>query len=318
MAISETEGAAKGSPWDVFIHLLAVIALYASVYAAISLLFNFIDLGFPDPLESDQFRYASIRYSLSILIIFFPAYVWAWRQIETDLAANPGKRRFWVRTCPIYLTLFLAGMLILGDLACLVYYFLGGELTARFVLKVASILVVAGAVLRFYLDALRREPGRWPASTRTLAWAGIAAVALIVAMGLFEVGAPARARLSSFDTTKAQNLAAIQGKVVDYWRKKNQLAAALDDLNDPLSNFTTPTDPQNQSSYEYHVTSPNSFQLCADFNLASDENSVTENYMFPAARGKSYWGHGSGRVCFTRKIDPDLYPSEKRVSPPKQ
>src|SRR5438045_8676789 len=121
----------KSSPWDVFIHLLATIAINISAYAAILLLFDYIALALPDIGDSSLSTRSDIRYGAALLIVFFPAYVWAWRSIQSDLAENPDKRTRWIRTCPIYLTLFLAGLLVLTDLACLVYYFLNREETAR-------------------------------------------------------------------------------------------------------------------------------------------------------------------------------------------
>jgi len=43
-----------------------------------------------------------------------------------------------------------AALVVIGDLVALVYNFMGGDLTARFVLKVGAILVVAGAVFGYY------------------------------------------------------------------------------------------------------------------------------------------------------------------------
>ena len=192
----------KSSPWDVFINLLAVIALYISVYSAIRLLFQFINLALPDPLDLQNFYYAQsdsrdpIRYAVSMLIVFFPVYWWAWSSIESDLAANSAKRRLWIRTCPIYLTLFLAGLMALGDLACLIYYFMSGDLTSRFVLKVVAVLLVAGAVLFFYRDALRREPGPLPVAIRAFAYTTAALSAAMVIYGFILAGPPTRAHLA--------------------------------------------------------------------------------------------------------------------------
>jgi len=80
----------------VFINLFAVIALYVATGAA-------------------------------IVLIFFPAYVWAWRSIASDFAATPGKNASWVRTCPIYLTIFLAGLTCPIDLRLFAYVLAGSR-----------------------------------------------------------------------------------------------------------------------------------------------------------------------------------------------
>jgi Domain of unknown function (DUF5671) len=300
---------ARGTPWDVFIHLLAVIALYASISGALILAFQFANLALPDPTEHSCEAHDWVRQGVAWLLIFFPTYVWAWRSIEADLAANPGKRRLWIRTCPIYFTLFVAGLLALGDLACLVYYFMSGELTARFILKLAAILVVSGGVLWFYRDALRREPGPLPVGTRVLAYVASGAAALLVIAGFAVAGSPARARLARLDATRIANLDTIQDKIVGYWRNKAVLPTSLDQLTDPLSGFAAPRDPESKRPYGYRVFNPTSFQLCANFSLS---NFHVPSQSWPSQSGR-FWNHSAGHVCFTRTIDPDRYPPRKKA-----
>ena len=57
----------------------------------------------------------------------------------------------------MYLTLFVAAGVLIGDLTTLVYNVLGGELTVRFLLKVATVAAIAGAIFSHYLLDLRRE-----------------------------------------------------------------------------------------------------------------------------------------------------------------
>jgi hypothetical protein len=51
---------------------------------------------------------------------------------------------------------------VIGDVVTLIYYFLGGEMTVRFSLKVLTIGVIAGTVLAYYLTDLRREEVETP------------------------------------------------------------------------------------------------------------------------------------------------------------
>ena len=199
----------KSSPWDVFINLLAVIALYISVYSAISLLFQFTNLALPDPGDQRMAIREAIRYGVSMLIIFSPVYWWAWSSIEADLAVNPGKRRLWVRTVPIYLTLFLAGITALEDLTYLFYYLMNGDLNSRLVTKVAVVLIVVGGVLFFYRNALRRESGPLPGATRAFAYASAALAAALVVAGFVIAGPPTRAhraRLARLDQQRIRDL----------------------------------------------------------------------------------------------------------------
>ena len=56
-----------------------------------------------------------------------------------------------------YLTLFVAATILIGDLTTLVYNVLGGELTVRFVLKVAVVGAIAGTIFGYFLREVRQE-----------------------------------------------------------------------------------------------------------------------------------------------------------------
>lgn len=298
----ENNGAllAKRSPWDVFINLLAVIALYVCAYAVIEMLLSFIALAFPDSLDWQWYRpRATIRWSLALIIIFFPAYVWSWRQIETDLAANPEKRRWWIRTFPLYLTLFLAGLLILGDLADFVYSFLNGDLTVRFLFKVLAILIVGATVMVFYRDALRREPGPTRGAMLAFVRCALGVVLIIVVAGFATTGSPFKTRLERLDAQKLADLSEIERHVRDYSREMNQLPPTIDEVvSSGYFVGTSPTDRETKTPYVYRVTGPASIELCADFHTAQDDEETKE----VSFQNLEDWSHGAGHVCFSRPI----------------
>jgi hypothetical protein len=302
----------RTEPRDVFIYLLAMVTLYASACAVITLLFQYVNLGFPDPLDSGGYVSEKIRWSLAELIILFPVYFWSTRVLEGEAASDPSKAAMRIRRWMLCLTLFLAGLLIIGDLVCLIYKFLGGELTMRFVLKVASIVAVAGAIFAYYRDALRRS-GEIPPRERTFAIAATGVVAAIVAVGVFNAGSPARARLVAFDEQRANDLRSIQKEIVSYWQAKDRLPATLTDLTDSISGFTAPSDPVTHRAYAYRATGVDSFELCADFDLAGKEE---RTYLFGREDRLGGWKHNSGRVCYARHIDPAKYPPNATAKTP--
>ena len=155
------ENTAKGTPKDVFLHLLAVSTLYVSVGNFIALLFGYINIYFPDALEQAYYAltgaYQGIRFNVASLVIMFPAYVFTTRVLNKEYAIEPDKRNMRVRKWLVYFTLFVAGLIMLGDLVVLVYNFLNGDLTTRFVLKVCAVLAVMGAVFWYYFADLRQH-----------------------------------------------------------------------------------------------------------------------------------------------------------------
>lgn len=311
------EEQAKASPWDVFIHLFALIALYASVYGALSILFQCVNAAFPTHNNSLTSIGDEIHYGAALLIIFFPGYLWAWRAVERDSMEHPAKRRMWVRTCSIYLTLFLAGLLALGDIATLVYYFLAGDLAIRLSLKVAAMLVITGGVLIFYRDALwREEPAATSGAARIVRYGAIPLAVGIVTLGIWIAGSPRDARLRDQDCTRIQNLKDIQDKIAGYWQDKGRLPTSLSQLDDDISGYSPPHDPATRDPYDYLPTGVTSFRLCADFAL-TDMNDAARpaTYSWPYNESqRKFWKHQAGHFCFDRTIDPTRYPVKRTAA----
>ncbi len=151
----------KTGPKDVFLHLLAIVSLYAAAIGFITLIFQYVNVLIPDPLEQQyyglQSAYSAIRWSISSLIIIFPVYVVATWYLNKSYAASPEKRNLPIRKWLIYFTLFVAALIIIGDLVTLVFNLLGGEFTTRFLLKVFTVFFVAGTVFYYYFWDLRRH-----------------------------------------------------------------------------------------------------------------------------------------------------------------
>jgi uncharacterized membrane protein len=149
----------KTEPKDIFIHLLAIITLYVSAISFTTLIFQYVNIYFPDLLQGDYYRpaaFSKIRWAISSLIIVFPVYLLTSRFLNKSYNDNPSKRNLRIRKWLIYFTLFAAALIIIGDLVALINNLLGGELTVRFLLKVLTILFVAGSIFFYYFSDLRR------------------------------------------------------------------------------------------------------------------------------------------------------------------
>jgi len=307
----------KSSPRDVFMHLFATIALYFSVWSIIQLLLQYISVLFPDPLNPYFDPGSTVRWSMALLVIIFPAYCWVSRFLRRDLIAHPEKSEIRARKWLLYLTLFLAALLIIGDLVTLIYNFLEGEITTRFFLKIIAILIVAAAVFWYYLRDLRMNASSSDARMTLFARVAMAIVALIVVGGFFVVGSPFRQRLVRFDNQKAGDLQNIQWQIVSFWQKKEALPQKIEDLRDDISGYVPPRDPQSGEAYEYQPTGALSFRLCANFNTSSSGSSANkvspERIPMEGGGTSENWRHGEGKVCFERTIDPALYPLEKTL-----
>ena len=313
----------KTTPKDFFLHLAATVFLYAAAIALINLSFSIVNYFLPDAL-ANYFSPNSIAWPISMLVVLVPVvYVIEWF-IGRDLDKMPEKKDIWIRRWRIYLTLFLAGITIIGDLIALINTYLNGEITGRFVYKVLVVLIVAGIIFAYYLlaravDSLKAKKWR-----KILAWLGIVIVLAGIVGGFAIVGSPAKQRALRFDGQRVNDLSNIQWQIVNYWQQKGQLPAALTDLNDSISGFKSPTDPDTHASYEYAAKGNAAFELCGTFSLASQDiagrgaygngSSVPMSYPYPTGDQNDSWAHPAGRACFERSIDPSRYPPTKTAS----
>jgi hypothetical protein len=305
----------KTTPKDFFLNLGVIVTLYFSVISFINLLFSIINEYFPDPLSYGSFYSGGMRMAISALVILFPLYLYLSHLVNKDLSVFPEKKELWIKKWSTYLTLFLTGATIAVDLIFLINTFLGGEITTRFILKSLTVLIVAMVVFSYYLYELKKQTGN--ADSRPKIFAFVVSVIVLITLigGLASAGSPFNERLKRFDDRRTQDLHSIQSQITYYWQRKGALPETLNDLNDPLSSYIVPKDPQTNEQYEYRRISENSFELCAEFSTSSrsDANDRGMRNSYPVDYyGDQSFTHDAGRTCFERSIDPSLYPPLQR------
>lgn len=316
----------KTTPKDFFLNLGVIAALYVSVVSVLNLLFEVINRSFPDPLQMYVDPYSSaIRWTIASLFIIFPLYILFSWILNRDMVRNPEKRELSVRKWLIFLTLFVAGVVIAVDLIVLINTFLGGEITTRFVLKVITVLVVVGAIFGYYLSDVHGKLANGIARTY-FAWGSALFVVASIVVGFIVMGSPTTQRLLRLDDQRVQALSSIQWQLVNYWQQKERLPETLEQLRDPISGFVVPVDPVTGEMYGYETTGKNTFKLCATFGASNQGSQVSYETSRPVPMPvptKGYgngidenWQHSTGKVCFDRTIDPELYPSLKNVKRP--
>lgn len=158
LALPAHGGNAGEAARDAFLYLLVYATLATWTTALGSLLFTFIDRWFPDTLAQQTFE--SSRYAVSsemaCIIVAFPVFLFVMRFILRDVERHPEKVESGVRRWLTYIALLITAGIVIGDLITFLAYFLRGELTARFVLKSLTVLVIAGSIFWYYLGFLKR------------------------------------------------------------------------------------------------------------------------------------------------------------------
>lgn len=308
----------KTTPRDFFLYLGAMATLYISAVSLVMLLFEYIDALYPDPLQGYIDMYSSsMRFAIASLIVVFPLYVALTKKLNHDLRAHPEKKEIRVRKWLIYLTLFIGGAVLAGDLIALINTFLGGELTTRFVLKVLVVLIVVGGAFKYYYFDLKGKWEQEPNMARMVGWVALAFVCASIVAGFFVIGSPQTQRLMRFDQVRLSDLQNIQYQIVNYWQLKERLPATLAEMEDPLTGFIVPKDPSTNESYVYRATAPLTFELCATFKTES-RGDAKSTVPYPVMNGfeNENWKHGIGEACFSRTIDPERFPPNTKTEGP--
>lgn len=308
----------------VFFYLLMVAMLYSSVISTITLLFQYINVAFPDPLEGYWTRnqiFSSFNMASASLLIAFPVFLFISYKINKEISVNKEQSKLRIRHWLLYLTLFIAAITIIIDLIQLIFNFYSGDLTTRFALKITVVLLIALAVFGYYLWDLNRKNGNSKIPKYT-AISSTILVLIILISGFFIVGTPGYQRLAKIDDEKINHLQTIQNELVYYWQNKDELPDQLSALEDPLRNFTVPRDPISGKMYTYNKKGTLTFELCADFATeyrinGSDkfeENNNQKRFTedsYHLGFNNEYWQHPKGEKCFERTIDPIFYKNEK-------
>ena len=309
---------------DFFLHIAVIILLYTGTVALLNILFNVINAAFPQVTQYYYYSSTSISLPVATLVVVFPLFLFLANVLRKGYVEDPSRREYPVRKWLIYITLFIAGGVLAGDLVTLIYYFLDGqEMTTAFLLKILSVLVVTGCIFGYYLDDLK---DRLTGARRNI-WRIVATVLVLgsIIAGFSVLGTPQSQRMLRYDSQKVSDLQNIQWQIVNYWQQKGTLPTTLEQLQDPISGFVIPTDPQTRESYEYAKTNTLSFDLCADFNKSTGVmNGSIARMPYPAEPAYSEpmikpggivdsWQHEAGRQCFERTIDPELYPVRPKI-----
>jgi len=115
-----------------------------------------------------------------------------------------------------------------------------------------------------------------------------------VVIGLIVIGSPRELRMRRLDQTRADDLLVISGAIRSYRLTHDNLPQKLDELQGLQQAIYRLKDPVGRP-YEYTVKDTFSYELCAEFDTATDATTAV-HLVFEK--------HGQGRQCFTQEARP--------------
>jgi hypothetical protein len=296
---------------DFFLHLGSIVALYVVSGNFISLLFIIINKAYPEVSNYNYYFYSQggseISLPVATLIIVFPVFVLLSRWVHRTYEESPLKKHLSIRKWLTYITLFAAGVMLVGDLVTVLYKFLDGQdLTAAFLLKALTVLLVSGAVFGFYLQDIRDRVSQKARNIWAVAVGCLLLVAII--LGFSVIGSPQTQRLVRQDNQKITDLQNLQWQVINYWQVNGMIPESMPNI---------PVDTQTGTPYKYQKMGEMRFQICAQFNRefagGKYPGTMMEGPYFKGGMMQNdNWVHGMGWHCFDREIDPIAYPTQVR------
>jgi hypothetical protein len=287
---------------EAFFYLVLFATLYLTAFNLGLVLFATVDRWLPDAVRNEYAARSAlegIRNGIAALVIAFPIFLFVSGLIGRAMAREPEKRGSKVRKWLTYITLFVAALVLIGDLTFLVQRLLSGELPARVLCKTVFVFGIAGTVFGHYLAELRAEEREGAAAGRGSPWLArvvVVAITATIVLGLFAAGSPRQARLRSLDSRRVANLKSIWRQLGLERTAGRALPGSLEEL---ASRPTAPAletfrDPETQQFYGYRVVDSLTVELCATF--ATEDSLASPD----GESGSSlFWKHPRGRRCFT-------------------
>jgi hypothetical protein len=144
---------------DAFLYLLSFGTLSSWAWSLGALFFTLIDIWYRDSVFTQEpylGRNLAISGSMAALVVSFPVYLATMRILLRDISRKPEKLDSGVRKWLTYIALLISASVVIGDLITTEDYFLRGEISTRFVLKVLTVFIIAGGVFLYYRQPLEK------------------------------------------------------------------------------------------------------------------------------------------------------------------
>jgi hypothetical protein len=289
---------------EAFLYLLSFSTLATWTISLGGLIFDLINRWLPDPVSRayvPDLRLA-LTWEIARVLVAFPIYLAVTALVVKEAVKYPDRLQSGVRKWLTYIALLGTAGTMICDLIWFLDYLLSGEITLRFVLKSATVMILCAGIFAYYLGSLRlaRASTVTTARLRNRAFAAVASVLALVALcvGISIAGTPTMQRTVEADRVRVDNLRQI-AEAVRGWHIRAAFAnphatvpAMLEELIQAGNGIPPSTvDPLTRVAYTYRPVSGNRYELCAGFTASNGAEHGTFNH-------SEFWHHGQGQTCF--------------------
>ena len=233
----------------------------------------------PEPDETRSYtRLTGLRWSMAALIVFIPVFWLLDRKDRRATASDSARQHGTVRRWLSAIAMLFAVIALLGDALYLIYSWLDGQITIRFLAKSATVAVMAGIVLAYFRET-RDLP--FPTIPLPASWVLTGLAMLSLGLSLWVVGGPAQGQMEQRDRWRMSDLRSLSADVA--LCTKIDLTALPETL-DPMICARNPARLTGYASdITYRRISATEFALCTvlefppavwDYGLKIDENTA--------------------------------------------
>jgi uncharacterized membrane protein YdcZ (DUF606 family) len=296
----------NNTPQQFALQLGSLIALYLSLSFLLTLLFGLITLLFPDASEQYyviESASSAVRLGIAMVIVFFPTYLILTRIVNRIRRKEHTDQYLTLTKWLIYLSLLAGVLTMLVDLVIVLNYFLEGDITARFIYKAVSVLIVIGSAVSYYILDARGYWVRNEQKSKLYAGGAIIVVLCAVVFGFTHIATPTEVRAQKLDAKEINDLQLIQSKVQEYYSLSSSTLPTT--LEEAYGVFPVPTAPEDRPAYTYERTD-RGFKLCATFAKDLPTDQSFSALPLDKARpiiNENDWQYKAGNFCFERILN---------------
>jgi len=296
-----------------FLYMLSLVALGFTAISSGLVVFQIINKKFPDLLNPylHQFDSGSLKFAIAAIIIAAPIYYFTSWQINKNLRSGVLAKEAGVRRWLTYFILFVASVTIIGWLIGVIFNYLDGELTAKFILKSATAIIIAAIVFSYYLYDIRREEtvAKIDRIVQVYFYATAVLVLTALSAAFYFAPTPTETRNMRQDQNIISRFNQIDGAINGYLQQEKKLPNGLEDLILDRR-FLLESDIKDSvtgEKFEYHIVKEGEqYKLCATF-LTSNRGEADNQYNYDKER----WPHEAGRQCLIQRVYPLEVPQDK-------
>jgi uncharacterized protein YacL len=263
-----------------------------------------LDLDLVEDFNSSYSAYA-LKFAISAIIVSAPIFFISTWQINKNLFLGLLDKNSGIRKWLTYLILFASSVTIIGYLISLIFNFLNGELTIKFILKTVVVIIISGIVFSYYFYDIKRKIIEKTKSkiTQIYFYSSIIIIIATLIAGYFFVESPQETRNKKQDYMVIEKFSDLEKAINSYYSSKKKLPENFEKLlsNGFIQSANKTENSKTKEKFEYKIISEDIYELCANFKTSNKNNYQTDNYRYL----DDQWPHNKGYQCIKKPISFD-------------